>query len=81
MPQRSHPTLHYQIRETGNLIHRLPYLETKKEERLWDFLVRMGVFTRDKNPFNSVSAKCLCVRGTPGVWESFMNISLLSSSL
>lgn len=56
MPQRSNPTLHYQIRETGNLILRLPYLETKEEERLWDFLVKMGVFTRDKNPLNSVSA-------------------------
>ena len=57
MPQRSNPTLHYQIRETGNLILWLPYLETKEEERLWDFLVKMGVFTRDKNPLNSVSAK------------------------
>lgn len=78
---RAHPTPHYPVRDTGNLI-RLPYLETKEEGRLWGFLIRMVVFTRDKNPLDSVSAKGPCVRGAPGVWESFMNIfSLLSSSL
>ena len=40
-----------------------------EEERLFGLFSQDGYIYKEQNPLNSVSAKCLCACGTPGVWE------------